>query len=78
MNADDIGAAFFTNDETIAGANAGSGGIPAFVRIKGNAGDEIEGYNTSGRPVQFDENTSPTFTHDVRTVDIPIVYDLDD
>jgi len=42
----------------------GSGVIDSFVRISTN--DLIEeGYNTSGRPVPYDENTSPTFTHDL-------------
>jgi len=44
----------------------GSGYIDSFVRISTN--DQCEqGYNTSYRPVQFDENTSPTFTRDLAT-----------
>jgi hypothetical protein len=50
----------------------GSGVIDPFVRISGNT-DEVKGYNTSGRPLQFDENSSPTFTHDLLLADIPIV-----
>jgi hypothetical protein len=40
----------------------GSGVIDPFVRISANT--EIEqGFNTDARPTQFDENSSPTFTH---------------
>jgi hypothetical protein len=52
---------------------AGSGNIDAFVRIQ--AVGIQEGYNTSGRPVEFDENTSPTFTHSILLSSIPIVSD---
>src|ERR1043166_4033058 len=44
---------------------AGSGVIHSFVRIQSNNTTE-EGYNTSGRPVSYDENTSMTFTHDIQ------------
>jgi hypothetical protein len=50
---------------------AGSGVLQSFVRISSNNTTE-QGYNTSGRPVPFDENTSPTFTHDVQLSDFPI------
>src|SRR4051812_39867725 len=50
---------------TTAKQPTGSGVIHSFVRM-GDAsqhnGAIIEGYNTDARPVQFDENTSPTFT----------------
>lgn len=50
----------------------GSGVIDPFVRISSN--DAIEqGYNTSGRPLAFDENSSPIFTHDLALTSIPIV-----
>ncbi|MFB3920631.1 MAG: PEP-CTERM sorting domain-containing protein [Terriglobia bacterium] len=42
----------------------GSGVIDSFVRVSSN--DPVEsGYNTSARPLNFDENSSPTFTHDI-------------
>ena len=50
----------------------GSGVIDPFVRVSTN--DTIEeGYNTSGRPLEFDENSSPIFTHDLLLSDVPIV-----
>jgi len=42
----------------------GSGVIDSFVRISTNNQCE-QGYNTGSRPVQYDENTSPTFTRDL-------------
>jgi hypothetical protein len=42
----------------------GSGVIDSFVRVSANT-DTEQGFNTSYRPVSFDENTSPTFTHDI-------------
>jgi hypothetical protein len=42
----------------------GSGVIDSFVRISTNNETE-SGYNTSARPLNFDENSSPTFTHDI-------------
>lgn len=42
----------------------GSGVIDSFVRVSSN--DPVEsGYNTDARPLNFDENSSPTFTHDI-------------
>jgi len=45
----------------------GSGVIDSFVRISDGSinGDVVSGYNTSGRDLNFDENSSPTFTHDI-------------
>jgi len=48
----------------------GSGVIDSFVRISANT-DVVQGYNTSGRPVQYDENTSPTFTHGLLLNNVP-------
>jgi hypothetical protein len=50
---------------------AGSGVLDSFVRINpgGNATQE-QGYNTSGRPLPFDENSSPTFTHNLQISDL--------
>src|SRR5687767_3912253 len=49
---------------------AGSGNLNSFVRISANT-DIVQGYNTSGRPTAFDENSSPTFTHDLTFGEIP-------
>jgi hypothetical protein len=53
-------------------ASTGSGVIDSFVRISTNDAIE-EGYNTGYRPLEFDENTSPTFTHNLLLNDVPIV-----
>ena len=66
---------------TINGANfqqfsdgaGGSGNIDAFVRIQ-RTGVE-QGYNTDYRPVEFDENTSATFTHSLLLSEVPVVTD---
>lgn len=50
---------------------AGTGFIDSFVRIRMNG--EEEGYNTSGRPVAFDELTDPNFTRNLRLSDLPVV-----
>ena len=49
----------------------GSGNIDAFVRIQ-RTGVE-QGYNTDYRPVEFDENTSASFTHSLLLSEVPIV-----
>jgi hypothetical protein len=56
----------------------GSGVIDSFVRLSDATPNGLieEGYNTSGRPLQYDENSSPTFTHDLLLSAIPIV-DID-
>jgi uncharacterized repeat protein (TIGR01451 family) len=52
--------------------NAGTGNLDSFVRISSN--DPVtEGYNTSHRPLEFDENSSPTFTRNLPLSEIPIV-----
>ena len=58
--------------EQINPSATGTGLISSFVRISGNT-DTVQGYNTSFRPLQYDENTSPTFTHDLLLGDVPIV-----
>jgi hypothetical protein len=53
---------------------AGSGVIDAFVRIHALGGATAEqGYNTDARPLQFNENSSPTFTRHIHLSDIPEV-----
>jgi len=49
----------------------GTGVIDSFVRIQ-NKGIE-QGYNTSARPVQFDEKTDPNFTRPLLLSDVPVV-----
>lgn len=50
----------------------GSGVLDPFVRISDANSAVEEGYNTSGRPLVFQENSSPTFTHDLLLGDVPI------
>jgi hypothetical protein len=53
----------------------GSGNIDSFLRIQGAAAHGVvqQGYNTDARPLQFDENRSPTFTRGLRLADVPTV-----
>lgn len=53
----------------------GTGFIDSFVRIQQNGLEQ--GYNTSGRPVQFDEKTDETFTHDLLTANVGVVSNPD-
>lgn len=50
----------------------GSGSIQSFVRISTNQG-VVEGFNTDGRPLFYDENSSPTFTRSLLLSIIPVV-----
>ncbi|MBR0875610.1 hypothetical protein JQ633_35015, partial [Bradyrhizobium tropiciagri] len=69
--------AYFTNDRTLTEVVSGSGNLESFVRISTNNLTE-QGYNTSGSPLQFDENNSNQFTHNLPLAAIPISYfDLD-
>ncbi len=58
-----------------ADASAGTGLINAFVRV--HASDNEEGYNTDARPLQFDENSSPSFTKSLLLSEVPIVENPD-
>src|SRR5262245_33751791 len=53
----------------------GTGYIRAFVRVQGAApgGGTEQGYNTDGRPLQFDENSSPQFTRSLTLGQVPVV-----
>src|SRR6266850_397061 len=62
------GALFTTNVQQ----PTGSGVIHSFVRIGSNQNVE-SGYNTDGRPLQFDENSSPTFTRSLPVADLQAV-----
>src|SRR5262245_17204786 len=55
--------------ETADFRSAGTGVIQSFVRVQANGTEQ--GYNTSGRPVAFNENTSPNFTRNLTYGDIP-------
>ncbi|MBW0158070.1 hypothetical protein, partial [Sedimentimonas flavescens] len=69
----ELDGALFSNDA----AGAGTGLINPFVRISTNDPVE-EGYNTSDRPLDYDENSSPNFTRDLFYGDIPVVTLYDD
>jgi hypothetical protein len=60
------GAIFVTNDSQ----STGTGVIRSFVRISAANQNIVEGYNTDGRPLQFDENNSPQFTHSLNKGDL--------
>jgi hypothetical protein len=63
--------AFF---EQIDPRSTGSGVIDPFVRVNPGGSENCEhGYNTSHRKLEFDENSSPTFTHDLALADVPVV-----
>ena len=50
---------------------SGTGTYIAFVRVQANGMEE--GYNTSERGVAYDENTSPSFTHDLTLGEVAVV-----
>jgi hypothetical protein len=56
--------------ENSAFRSAGTGVINSFVRIQANGTEQ--GYNTSGRPVPFDELTSANFTRDLTFGEVPV------
>jgi hypothetical protein len=68
-----VGGVLYTNDIDIADIAPSGGVLQPFVRISAITG-MTQGYNTSGRPVQYDENTSYTFTHDLLLAAIPLSY----
>jgi len=53
----------------------GTGQIDSFLRIQGRSAQSATqaGFNTSARPLQFQENKSPQFTRDLLTGDVPVV-----
>jgi len=51
---------------------SGTGTIMSFVRLSTNRAIE-QGYNTDARPLEFNENNSPTFTRSLLLSDVPIV-----
>ena len=65
-----INNAIFSTNEV---QPTGSGVIHSFVRISAANENIVEGYNTDGRPLQFDENSSPTFTRSLPKADLQAV-----
>jgi hypothetical protein len=63
------GAIFATTDTQ----PTGSGVIHSFVRVSAANQGIVQGYNTDGRPLQFDENNSATFTRHQNLDDMKIV-----
>jgi len=53
------------------GGAAGTGVFDSFVRIQMRGNEQ--GYNTSNRPVNFNELTDPNFTRAIRMADIAVV-----
>lgn len=53
-------------------SSSGTGVYHSFVRVSSNGVSE-QGYNTSGRPLQYDENSSPSFTKDLPLNRVPLV-----
>jgi len=53
--------------------STGTGVISSFVRISSANQEIVDGHNTSGRPLLNDENSSPTFTHDLQVANLPVV-----
>lgn len=64
-----VNGAFFTTNDFAA---TGSGVIYSFVRVQSNE-TIVQGYNTDGRPLPYDENNSPTFTRSLQLTSVPIV-----
>jgi hypothetical protein len=52
----------------------GTGHIHSFLRFQGasSGGGAEQGYNTTARPLQFDENKSPVFTTSVTAGQVPV------
>ena len=67
------GALFQTVDKR----STGTGTIQSFVRISKANLDTVRGYNTDGRPLEFQENSSPQFTRQLPLGMVPIVAQTD-
>lgn len=65
-----IGSAYFKQSDP---QPAGSGYIQPFVRLSSNQ-PIVQGYNTNARPLEFDENSSPSFTRALSLNDFPVLY----
>ena len=58
---------------TVDTQSTGTGVISSFVRISSANQEIVDGHNSDGRPLLNDENSSPTFTHDLQIANIPTV-----
>ena len=58
---------------TVDNQPTGSGVVHSFVRVSAANQGVVEGYNTDGRPLQFDENNSHTFTRSQPLGDLKVV-----
>jgi hypothetical protein len=56
--------------ETSGIRSTGTGVVRSFLRMQANGTEQ--GYNTSGRPVAFNENTDPNFTRDIQVGDLAV------
>src|SRR4051794_6024686 len=66
-----IGGALFTQSQA---RPTGTGAIDSFVRVQAQGNKTVEqGYNTSARPLAYDENNSPQFTRSLKVADVPSV-----
>ncbi len=60
--------------EQIAPQPTGTGYINPFVRLhSGGVAPTTQGYNTSARPLEFDEKNPLNLTHDLLLADVPVV-----
>jgi len=66
-----IGGALFTQAQA---RPTGTGAIDSFVRVQAQGNGTVEqGYNTSARPLAYDENKSPQFTRAMEVAALPRV-----
>jgi hypothetical protein len=66
-----VNGAIFTQART---QPSGTGVIDSFVRVTSPGNTTVEqGYNTSARPLAYDENNSPNFTRTLAVADVPSV-----
>ncbi len=49
---------------------SGTGVFQAFLRVQANG--QERGYNSDGRPLQFDEKTAAEFTHSIKLAAVPV------
>ena len=70
-----IGDAWFVQGHVHDTDSTGTGNILPFVRI--HSTESEEGYNSSYRPTEFDEDTNDNWNHDLLLEQIPIVTGID-
>ncbi len=54
-------------------SSTGTGVISSFLRVQADGYEA--GYNTDGRPLQFDENTALSFTHSITLAQVPTIIE---